>query len=245
MSESKGLEDNGDFGVYAILNPINQIYVGSTTSFKRRFYQYKSLYEKSQKKLYNSFIKYGVEKHKFIILERCPPEKLCERERYWGEFFNALDKDKGLNSILPGYDDKKAILSQEAKLKISKANKCKKLSEATKYKISIANKGKKQTQEHINKRKLFGARNPMYGKESSFKGHNHTAEARQQMSVARKGKHLLGENSNAKKVLDKEKGYIYNSAKEVAIKFNINYSTLKSWLQGRNKGGGRFEYVNF
>lgn len=217
MGESKGLGNNGDFGVY----------------------------EKSQKKLYNSFIKYGVEKHKFVILECCPLEKLCERERYWGEFFDVLDKDKGLNSVLPGYNGKKAILSQEIRFKISKANKGKKMPETAKHKISIANKGKKQTQEHINKRKMFGERNPMYGKESPFKGRNHTIEARQQMSIVRKGKHLLGENSNAKKVVDKENGCTYNSAKEVAIKFNINYSTLRAWLQGRNKGDGRFEYVNF
>ena len=48
-------------------------------------------------------------------------------------------------------------------------------------------------------------------------------------------------NSNAKKVIDKETGIVYGSAKEVAIKFGINYSTLKSWLKN-NKRGNRFEY---
>ena len=61
------------------------------------------------------------------------------------------------------------------------------------------------------------------------------------MCEKRKGKHKLVYNSNAKKFIDKETGILYGSAKEVAVKFGINYSTLKSWLKN-NKRGNRFEY---
>ena len=101
-------------------------------------------------------------------------------------------------------------------------------------------KGKKQSKEHIEKRKKFGINNPAYGK-AYFKGRHHTDEAKKMMSEKRKGKHKLGDNSNAKKVIDKETGIVYGSVKEVAIKFGINYSTLKSWLKN-NKRGNRFEY---
>ena len=87
---------------------------------------------------------------------------------------------------------------------------------------------------------MFGINNPAYGK-TYFKGHHHTDEAKKIMSEKRKGKHQLGDNSNAKRVIDKETGIVYGSAKEVAIKFGINYSTLKSWLKN-NKRGNRFEY---
>ena len=233
-----------DMGVYAIINPENKIYIGATTSFKRRFYQYKGLYEKSQIKLYESFLKYGVDNHEFKIIEYCSEDMLNERERYWGEYYNCLDTKCGLNSVLPGYGDKKAIMSDDVKEKIGKAHKGKTISEEQRKAQSEKLKGRKQTEEHINKRKMFGEKNPAYGKEGYFKGKKHTDDTKKLLSEQRKGKGLLGENSNAKKVIDTETGMIYGSAKEVSIKFNINYSTLKAWLQGVNKGKGRFKYVD-
>lgn len=110
----------------------------------------------------------------------------------------------------------------------------------TNFKTSM--KGKKQTQEHINKRKLMGENNPAYGK-AYFKGHKHTDKTKEILSKQRKGKGLLGDNPNSKKVIDNETGIIYDSAKEVSNKFGIKYKTLIARLQGRNKsGGGRFEY---
>lgn len=230
-------------GVYAIINPKEQIYIGSTTNFKRRFYQYKGMYEKSQKKLYNSFKKYGVENHKFIIIDFCDFDSLYERERYWGEYYQVLDRDKGLNLSLPGVGEIKKAYSEETRKKIGDAHRGKTISEEQKKIMLNAVKGKKQTQEHINKRKMFGENNPAYGK-AYFKGHHHTNETKRKLSDDRKGKGLLGENNNAKKVIDNHTGIVYGSAKEVSIKFNINYATLKAWLQGRNKNEGRFEYVS-
>lgn len=114
------------------------------------------------------------------------------------------------------------------------------LLDITNFKTSM--KGKKQTQEHINKRKLMGENNPAYGK-TYFKGHKHTDKTKEILSKQRKGKGLLGDNPNSKKVIDNETGIIYDSAKEVSNKFGIKYKTLIARLQGRNKsGGGRFEY---
>lgn len=228
-------------GVYAIINPNGAIYIGSTTNFKRRFYQYKGMHEKSQCKLYNSFLKYGVENHSFIVLECCSFEKLYERERYYGDLFDALDREKGLNLKLPGYGEVKTIMSESTKAKIGAKHKGKTISEEQKKRVSERFRGKKQTKEHIEKRKMCGEKNPAYGK-AFFKNHKHTEANKKHFSEIRKGKHTLGENYNAKRVKDNVTGEIYSSAKEVSIKFNINYSTLKARLQGRNKGDGRFEY---
>lgn len=56
--------------VYMIINPKGKIYVGST-KFKdctKRWNLYKKLVCKTQTKLYNSFKKYGVNRHIFKVL---------------------------------------------------------------------------------------------------------------------------------------------------------------------------------
>lgn len=94
---------------------------------------------------------------------------------------------------------------------------------------------------------MWGKDNPMFGKESPFKGRKHTEKNKKIFSKQRKGKGLLGENKNAKKVIDNNTGEIYKCAKEVALKFKINYSTLKAWLQklntkSKNQLSKRFSY---
>lgn len=234
-------------GVYSIKNPKGSIYVGSSKNIKKRFYQYKGLYETKQVKLYNSFKKYGVENHEFKIIEICDTEKLYERERHWGDLLNVLDRDKGLNLMLPGSKDKKLAMSKETKDKIGKAHKGKKLSEEHKRILTTCWIEKKQKKEHINKRKMFGKDNPAYGSTWN-KGRKRTPEQVKQMSERMKGKYLLGENNNSKNVVDKKTGRIYASAKEISNEYDLNYSTLKAWLQGLNQGSkhelrGRFEYV--
>lgn len=242
QTELKAPKNQSPTGIYAILNPKSQIYIGSSTNIERRFYQYKGLYESSQPKLFNSLKKYGPENHNFFVLEYCQLEDLLRKEREWGEYFNSLDREKGLNLMLPGYDDIKTAMSEETKAKIGKAHRGKVLSKEQKKALLDSVKGKKQTPEHIEKRKMIGEKNPAYGK-AYFKGMKHTEQVRVRMSETRKGKNKYGANSNAKKVLDKETNTIYGSAKEVSELCGINYSTLKAWLQGVNKGDGRFEYI--
>ena len=223
-------------GVYAIVNPIGQVYIGSTTSFKRRFYQYKGMYEKKQKKLYNSFLKYGVDNHQFVILEYCEKQNLKNRERFWGEYFNSVDETIGLNDVIPF-----GLCSMNIRHKIGIKHKGKKLTKEHMESLVNSVKGKKQSAEHIEKRKMFGKRNPAFGK-GYFKGHHHSDELKKEMSRLRKGKGLLGNNPNAKKVLDTKTGVVYSCAKEISITLKINYSTLKAWLQGRNNNV-RFKYI--
>ena len=100
----------------------------------------------------------------------------------------------------------------------------------------------KQKKEHINKRKCCGEKNGMYGKTSPMKGKHLSKETRKYLSKIRKGERTYGNNSNAKKVIDLKENKIYNSAKELAEKLNINYSTFKAICQGRSKIE-RYRYV--
>ena len=104
-------------GIYKITNPKGKIYIGQSTDIEYRFYGYKKIIRcKSQKKLYNSLIKYGVENHTFSIIEECDVEVMNERERYWQDYFDVIKK--GLNLKLTRYDDKIVSLSDETKEKI-------------------------------------------------------------------------------------------------------------------------------
>lgn len=231
-------------GIYMIVNPKGNIYVGSSKNIKKRFYQYRGLYEKSQTKLYNSLNKYGVSEHDFIVVLNCDIEDLYKNERIVGDYFNCLDSECGLNLILPAYGEIKLKMSEETKRKIGKAHKGKKLSKDHRESLSKSVKGKKQSKVHIEKRKMLGDKNPMFGKPSPNRGKKiHTIKTKDNWSKIRKNKGLLGKNPNAKKVIDTNTGIMYDSAKEVSIKFNINYSTLKAHLQGRNKNEERFMYV--
>lgn len=117
-------------GIYKITSPTGKIYIGSSNDIENRFCKYKRLKCKTQTKLYNSFIKHGVENHVFEIIEICSINVLLGRELYYGKLFNVLDKHKGLNCRLPKAGEIGKFMSDETKQKIGKAN-------------SIIQKGKK------------------------------------------------------------------------------------------------------
>lgn len=130
-------------GIYKIVSPSNRVYIGQSINCLKRFKDYK-LYNKtgSQKRLKNSFDKYGKENHIFEIIEECSIDLLNEKERYWQEYYDVLNKN-GLNCKLTNTKDKSGKLSKELVDKISKANTGKKRSDAFKMKMSVIKKGKK------------------------------------------------------------------------------------------------------
>jgi group I intron endonuclease len=123
-------------GVYKIISPTNKIYVGSSKDIYKRWKTYKSLNCKSQKKLYASFLKYGVKNHKFEIIQECLFNELFGWENLWGNELDCCGKN-GLNLCLPGFFDLKSVISQE-----------------TRQKMSIVQKNRKVSKETIEKRKL-------------------------------------------------------------------------------------------
>lgn len=111
-------------GIYKITSPSKKVYIGQSCNINFRFNSYKKLKRcKGQTKLYSSFIKYGVNNHIFEIIEECNLEELNVKERYWQEYYDVLNKEKGLNLVLAKFDGKSGYMSDEVKEKISKANK--------------------------------------------------------------------------------------------------------------------------
>ena len=104
---------NSNSGIYKITSPSGKIYIGETINFEKRFNRYKSLQCKKQIKLYNSFIKYGIDNHNFEILEECEINELKCRERYYQDIYNVLS-EKGMNLKLTSCSELKQINGNES-----------------------------------------------------------------------------------------------------------------------------------
>lgn len=107
-------------GIYKITSPSGKIYIGESININRRWKKYKRLDCKGQHKLYNSFNKYGVLKHVFKIIEECSFNNLYIRERYWQEYYKAVEL--GNNCLYTNTKYKKAIFSKIIRDKMSKNN---------------------------------------------------------------------------------------------------------------------------
>lgn len=120
-------------GIYKIISPKNKIYIGQSVNVEKRFRSYKRGYgAKLQRKLYNSFDKYGVDKHIFTIICECDKSSLNELEIFYSILYNSTGPN-GLNIRECG--GCKGGLSQETKDRISSANKGRSHSKETREKI--------------------------------------------------------------------------------------------------------------
>lgn len=169
-------------GIYKITSPTGKIYIGQSTNIKSRLTRYKNMSIKTegQPKIWRSLKKYGSENHKFEVLHECTIELLNVLERKYQEIYDSVEN--GLNCVYTKTNDKSGLASKETRKKMSIAqknnwDKNKHLwigrthSDEAKNKISIANKGRKFS-EKVNKSKgrkgitpplkgLFGKDNPI------------------------------------------------------------------------------------
>ncbi len=142
-------------GIYKITSPSGKSYIGQSKNIDRRINEYKKMSNcNGQPKLYLSFLKYGAEKHIYEVLELCDLHIINERERYWQEHFNCIQE--GLNCCYVKTNEKKMIVSDEVRKK-----------------MSVAGKGRKQSQEHVLKRT------------QSKNGYVHSAETKQKIADKR------------------------------------------------------------
>lgn len=259
-------------GIYKITSPNNKIYIGQSINIEKRFIQYKKLRScVGQIKLYNSFLKYGVENHIFEIIEECFIELLNNRERFFQEHYNVLEM--GLNLKLTKTNDKSGYLSEYTKEKIRKNSVGRKASEATKLKMSIRMKGRKGAmngKKHSDESKLkisLSNIGKVHSKETKLKisksnlgkisgmfGKKHSDITKDKMSLSQKGnknginkKMSEHEKENLKNIfskiiLDTQTGVFYTGTREAALYNNISQSTLKSKLNGRLKNNSNLIY---
>ena len=185
-------------GIYKITSPTKKIYIGQSIDIDKRFNQYKKLECKTQTRLYNSFLKYGIINHKFEIITECDINQLNEQERYFQECYNVMSKN-GLNCRLTTSEDRSGELSIDTKQKLSKAkigNKNTlgfKHSVETKEKMSIAGKGRIVSVETRLKLKKLGT-GRTHSDETKHKlreinlGHKHSEETKEKLRISSTGR---------------------------------------------------------
>ena len=92
-------KDNEECGIYSITNILNgKRYIGQTYNFKYRWMRHRSYLKHNSEHnahLQNAWNKYGSNNFRFEIIEKCPFEKLDEREIYWINYFDS--KNSGYN----------------------------------------------------------------------------------------------------------------------------------------------------
>ena len=231
-------------GIYKITSPSNKIYIGQSNNIEIRFKQYSYLSCKKQTILYRSFVKHGIENHKFEIVTLCYEEQLNEFERDFQEAYDVVGPN-GLNCRLTTTNDRSGKLSKETKLK-----------------IGLAHKGRKHSQEFKDRIKLrmSGENNPNLGKVCSKEtreklrlkhtGKTMSEEAKVKMSNAKLGRKLSEDhklklslnNGGSRKVINIETGEIFKSIKEVADSINLVNCTLNLKLLGHRTNNTNMRY---
>jgi group I intron endonuclease len=234
--------------IYKITSPSGKIYVGQTLNFNERIYKYSVSDCKSQRKLYNSIVKYGWKNHTIEIIEECLPELLNEKERFWQEKLSCVSG--GLNCVLTSTETKSGVLSEETKQKISSSNKGRKLTEEHKKKVGDGNKGKKMSEESKLKISLAhkGENAIWYGKKLSDETKNKMSKSMIGRKVSDETKKKLSELMKnrvhtKKKVIDKETCKIYSSAKEAYQQTEFSYYVFCNMLSGRTINKTNFEFI--
>lgn len=226
-------------GVYKIVNPNGEVYIGGTTNVFKRYGQYSGDSFKGQPRLLSSFQKYGKANHIFSLIEECPKEKLREIERKWSLAYNVIAD--GLNYDITGDGAQKLIRHPDVLRRIGLGHKGKPIHPNCQKAIIKAVKGKKQSPEHIEKRKMFGEKNPMFGKTGYWKGKHIPKYVIDKLRESRR--RFGSKNSHARKVINIETGEIYGCVKDILPLVGLKYRTLLAQLQGRNKNSTKFKYL--
>lgn len=150
-------------GIYKIVSPSGKVYIGQSWDIERRFSTYKKVLCSDQPRLYNSFLKYGVENHKFEVIHELPEDvEQCILDTY---------------EIL--YISQHKTCNYEM-LNLQEGGSNGKHDDASKQKIREKLSGRIVSEETRNK--LKGSNNPMFGKSGSknpFYGKTHSERTKQ------------------------------------------------------------------
>lgn len=209
-------------GIYSITNIINgKQYIGLSEDIYERWGEHKRKLNRNKHintHLQNAWNKYGEEAFEFKIIKCCKERYLDRFEKLYIDIYDTFKNGYNRHPGGRNYSGKRGLFyghhhTEEAKKKISRANKGVPCSEETKKKLSIIAKerykdkrnhpwyGRKHSEESKKKisenhADLSGKNHPMYGKKlpaktlkkisEALKGYKHTPETVKKMSEAQK-----------------------------------------------------------
>lgn len=143
-------------GIYVIKNlKTGHRYIGQSIDLKRRMRrQHQRLRDNKHENDYiqKHYNKYGDENFLFSIIETCPLEMLDEKEIYWINYYDTMNRAKGYNLESGGNAQK--IISEEARRKKQGCNNPmygRKWNNTQRVRITLANRGnsKKLTESDV------------------------------------------------------------------------------------------------
>lgn len=190
-------------GIYKITSPSGKVYIGQSRDLKKRELQYSKYLKRHcrQLKLVNSINKYGWELHIFEVIEYCDFNSLNNKERYWQEFYDSIEK--GLNCIYTKTLDKPALFGLKTRERMRKAHVGKTLSEDVRNKISESKKG-----VSIGVGKIL------------------TEQHKKAISKGFKSKF---NNEQLKEIIEMYNNNF--SLRKISLKFNSNHTTIKKYIK--------------
>lgn len=222
-------------GIYCIENlTTKKKYVGQSVDIKSRIA--KHINELTHVKHHNDYLqnawnKYGPEDFIFYTLEECQIEALDERECYYIELLNTLNRDCGYN-LKTGGQSGGAIVSDYVRKKMSDSIKKSYQSNPDLIEQSREKAIEQWSKPEI-KEKIMGKNNGMYGR-------HHTAESIKKMSEKKKGK--KSPKRNLTPVLCIELNKIYDCAAEASHELNISGSSILQVCYGNRKTCGGYQW---
>ena len=214
-------------GIYCIENLINyKKYIGQSVNIYARWKQHIS--ELNGNKHFNDYLqkswnKYGEDNFKFYVIEYCDINELDDKEIYYIDFYQTLNRDTGYNLMSGGTFGRK--YSQESREKMSRSLQGHKVSNETRQKIKD------------NHADISGEKNGMYGK-------HHTEDAKRKVSEANRGKISARRNRNQVYCIELE--LIFADATDAGKHFNINSSGILKCCRGERKtcGDYHWQFIN-
>lgn len=228
-------------GIYCIENIItNKKYIGQSINIKDRWSKHKS--ELNHQTHDNDYLqkawnKYGENNFKFYIIERCNIKDLDEKEIYYIEYYNTLNRNYGYN-LKSGGQCNGSQVTDYVKEKLSKALK-KTYANNEEIREMRRKAALAQWSNPEIKAKILKENNGMYGK-------HHTAEAKKKISEKRMGK--PSPHRNTTPVLCVELNKTFQDAVTACEKLGLKKTSTGSILQvcrheRKTCGGSHWEFI--